>query len=141
MKAPTAKSTYSAKDWDSLEFHDCHVHGIRWERSTYSFLLQLDFIIEWVETGNSYEFWLSPAELRFDYASNVNVSLPWTNDFGECQIDSFHRQQTNPSPTGVDLFTWKLEFSSPAGSIELTSSDFRLDVLESPVLRNVQHLR
>ena len=79
MEVPAIKPIYTANDFDILQFHDCHVHGLRWDSSKYALLLDLDYIAEWVEGDGAYFFWLAPAELCFEYASEVKISIDWTN--------------------------------------------------------------
>jgi len=71
MNLPNAKSVYSVADFKTLGFHDCHVHGIRWDSSAYALILDLDYILQWFEKGGSLEFVVAPAEIRFDYSAEV----------------------------------------------------------------------
>lgn len=90
MKSPNVKSDYSVEDFETLGFHDCHVHGIRWDSSVYALILDVDYIVQWMEKSGSFEFLVAPAELRFDYSADVKVSLDWSHLAMECQIQDLH---------------------------------------------------
>jgi len=141
VETPQLKQVYSAGDFDSLEFHDCYVHGIRWARSSYSLILDLDYIAQWVNVNGSYNFWVAPAELRFDFASEITISLDWNKVPMECQIEDVRRQDRKATPKGSDIYHWELEFSRPYGSVDLWAPDFRLSIQATPVLSPVQYLR
>ena len=141
MEAPQIKQAYSAKDFESLGFHDCYVHGIRWVRSSYSLVLDLDYIVKWVEVNGTYNFWVAPGELRFDYASDVTISLEWDKVPMECQIRDVHRLDQKSTPKGGDCYHWEIEFAVPYGSIDLWSTDFQLSIQSTPVFSSIQYLR
>ena len=141
MEAPDVKPIYTIEEFESLGFHDCYVHGISWKSTDYSFLLDLDYIVEWVENQGFYEFWISPAELQFRNVSDARLNLDWTKLAVQCQIQDIHKSDSKPSPIGSDDFHWEIELATPVGSIEFWASEFELRILESPVLRKLQCLR
>jgi hypothetical protein len=141
VEPPQIKQVYSAKDFDSLGFHDCYVHGIRWANSSYSLVLDLDYIVQWMELDGAYTFWVAPAELRFDYSSDVKISLDWAKVPMQCRVQDVHRQGRKATPNGGDNYHWEIEFAIPYGSIDLWATDFRLSTQAKPVLSPVQYLR
>jgi hypothetical protein len=124
-----------------LGFHDCYVHGIRWSSTSYSLLLDLDYIVQWIEIEGAFNFWVAPAELRFDYSSDVKVLLDWGKFPMQCQVKDIHRHGSKPTPNGSENYHWEIEFAVPHGSIDLWATDFRLTFQAMPVLRPVQYLR
>lgn len=141
MKSPQFKPVYSAADFESLGFHDCYVYGIRWISSSYSLIIDLDYIVQWLETNGSYNFWVAPSELRFDYASEVKISLDWTKLPMDCQVQDVHRHDRKATPNGSNSYHWEIEFVRPYGSIDLWATDFRLSLQATPILSPAQHLR
>ena len=135
------KLVYSAKDFEELGFHDCYVHGIRWDTSTYALILDLDYIVEWIKNKGKYEFLVASAELRFNDSSEVRLSFDWTNLAMECQIQDIHKRESRLSLNGSECYHWEIEFTTPHGSIELWSTNFELKIQKKPVLSKVQKLR
>lgn len=141
MDVPSTKLSYSSKEFDSLGFHDCYVHGFRWNSSNYSLMIELDYIVKWVEKEGAFDFWVAPAELCFKNASETKMTLDWDRFAPECQIQDIHRRDHRKTPNSIDDYLWEIEFAKPYGSIELWATDFLLSIQASPVLRAVQHLR
>ena len=141
MLVPQTKNIYTLNDFDSLGFHDCYIHGIRWEVSTSSLILDLDYIVAWIEADEKYKFWVAPAELRFDYASDVILSLDWTKSAMECSVQDVHRHECKATPNGNEDYRWEIEFATPYGSIEFWSTNFELKIQAEPSLLDTQRLR
>lgn len=141
MGAPQIKSVYSVEDFDVLGFHDCCVHGIRWDSASYALIIDLDYIVQWIENNGSYEFWVAPAELYFAYSSEVKISLDWTRMTMECPIQDVHKHECRMTPNESEEYHWEIEFANPYGAIELWSGDFELRIQAEPVLSKTQRLR
>lgn len=141
MNFPNAKSVYSNADFEALGFHDCHVHGISWDSSVYALILDLDYIVQWIEKNGGFAFLVAPAEIRFDYSANVKVSLDWSNLAMECQIQDINRRDHKLNPNGSECYLWEIAFNTPCGSIELWATDFGLKFLAEPKMSETQKLR
>ena len=141
MTFPSARTVYSVADFETLGFHDCHVHGIRWESSAYALILDLDYIVRWTKKNGGFQFVVAPAELRFDYSADIRVSLDWSNLAMDCQIQDIHRRDRKLTPNGRECYLWEIEFNTPSGSIELWASDFQLKFLAEPQESETQKLR
>ena len=141
MNLPNTKSVFSVSDFETLGFHDCHVHGIRWDSSAYALVLDLDYIVQWTEKNGSFEFLVAPAQIRFDYSAEVKVSLDWSNLAMECQIQDIHKRDRRQNPNGSECYLWEIEFTTPSGSIELWANDFELKFLAEPESSKTQKLR
>ncbi|TWT29144.1 hypothetical protein KOR42_55650 [Thalassoglobus neptunius] len=141
MNLPNGKSVYSVADFETLGFHNCHVHGIRWDSSAYALILDLDYILQWIEKGGSFEFVVAPAEIRFEYSAEVKVSLDWSNLAMECQIQDIHRRDHKRNPNGTECYLWEIEFATPSGAMELWATDFELKILAEPERSETQKSR
>lgn len=141
MSSPEIKSSYTQDDFESLGFHDCYVHGLRWSRRHFSLILDIDYIVQWVETGGKYQFWVSPSELCFRSVSDAVVSLDWTQLAPECQIEGIYRRETRTTANGTQDYHWDVEFGTPDGSIDLWATEFELRIQSVPVLCQTPHLR
>ena len=141
MKPPDYKSIYSERDFDVLGFHDCRLYGICWNRDSFSLTLDLDYILQWVEVGGRYNFWISPAELRFEDVADVQVSLNWARLTMECQIEDLHRLDSRKTPSGLTSDHWRFDLSEPEGSIELWATGFKLAIKAAPTLSMTTYLR
>ena len=141
MHVPQTKTVYTVEDFESLGFHDCYVHGIRWDVSSHALILDLDYIVEWTEDDGNLKFWVAPAELRFEYASDVKLVLDWTKLAMECQIHDIRRNECKATPNGSEIVRWEIEFATPRGSIELWAANFEMKIQAEPLLREMQRLR
>ncbi len=144
MKQPSPKSQYTDEELDDLGFHDCYVWGMRWDAQTYSFSLDLDYIVEWVKPADrdgAFRFWTSKAELCFGNVDNLEISLSWDQCLLECQIQDIHRRESRNTPNGTTQWRWELELSSPEGEVSFWATDFQLRIVTSPVLSDGQSPR
>ncbi len=139
MDVPQFKSVYSIEDLESLGFHDCYVHGVRW--GDHSLMLDLDYILQWTENSGAYNFWVAPAELRFEYVSEAKLFLDWDQSGMECQIHGLYRRDHRLAFNGSHAYRWEIEFTRPQGSVNFWSASFKLSIQAAPVLREVPYLR
>lgn len=62
---------------DTVDFHDNHIRGISFddEGSSCDLVLDIDYIQEWICQGESCEFLIAPACLRFKQVNNLQILL------------------------------------------------------------------
>jgi hypothetical protein len=143
IPVPDFKKKYTDDDFATLGFHDCYVSSITWDADTYSFALFIDYILKWVEPLKSevnYQFWISPAQLRFVNVDDVELDLRWNGLMMDCIIDDLQRKQSRVTPNGARQHQWEFLLSEPNGSISLWATNFELTILAPPTLTDQQCL-
>ena len=117
-------------DFESLQWHDAHVHGFRVvadERGTAELVLDIDFILEWIGTDEErFRFRVSQAILQFHEVSGLRFAL----DYAVCSagmtafsIDGIVREPL-PMPEGRPWYRWRIEVSWPEGFLEFEAPGF-----------------
>src|SRR5690242_1507365 len=72
--------TLSEDDAPLDSFHDCHFHGLGWQRDRFSFSLDLQYILQWIPPASAtagYSFLVAEAQLSFQSSAEVNVAIDW----------------------------------------------------------------
>jgi hypothetical protein len=125
---------WTEEDFESLSWHDNHVHGLRieggGEQGTGALSLDLDYIVEWLATpGGSYRFRIAPATLRFHDVFGLKVEIDW-NGGAMCPFSisgiSRHRLEH-------DSWAWSIAVNWPRGFITFESIGFT-QVLRAPAI-------
>jgi hypothetical protein len=126
-------------------FHDCHVHGLRWRRDKFTFSLDLQYILEWIEpseaSSGTYRFRVSEAQLVFRSASDPKVSMDWSGAALDAQIAALRVLQSRTTPSGQVERLFEIEFADPDGTISLWSTGYEVILLEEPVVSDVPSIR
>jgi len=134
-------STWTESDFDSLGWHDIHVHGFRvteGEHGTGQLILDLDYILEWIhpETeGGSFRFRIAPASLIFRDVFGLRVTLDYatpTAGMGPFSIDGIERACLSHD-NGYQSFRWSIAVNWPDGHIEFESPGFT-QTLTGPII-------
>ena len=140
---PTPKPVYSESDFDSLNFHDCSILGMRWRDSAFEFVLDLQYIAKWIEPSDptkNYRFWLCPAEMSFKNVDSADITLRWEGLPLRCSIDELGRLSKRQTPNGTVEWQWELQLAEPDGQISLWATSFELKILGPAVLSDVPRL-
>lgn len=140
------KSEWTTVDFETLSWHDCHVHGFRLEQSehgTAEVEFDIDFITEWLcPSGRPCEFRVAPATLTFhavfglrlelDYAAVSAGMTPFT-------IAGIEREDIH-HPGGPSSYRWRLPVNWPSGIITFESPGFTQVLRRPPILIDRQGL-
>lgn len=110
---------------ESLNFHDCKIYAVGFNNEKSEFLIDIDFINEWIESENEYMFRVFPCTLVFENAWNVEIDISTDIDL---IIDSI--TCVNPRiPKNIDYlppltkeYDWSIELLQ--GQIQFTSIGF-----------------
>ena len=98
-------STWTENDFDSLGWHDIHVHGFQIIEGEHGdeyhadgeLWFDLDYILEWMHPdseGGAFRFRIAPASLRFRDVSSLRLALDYetpTAAMGPFSIDGIER--------------------------------------------------
>ena|SRR5690349_11593426 len=134
------KTLWTEADFDLMEWHDNPIHGITFD-DNFQLLLDIDYIFEWVLTGNTYSFWISPCTLIFENVHELVFDVgPATPGFN---IDVVTK--TNPQTPRNSMhinrdteFDWTIDLQE--GVISFKSVGFKQYVRRLPNLVKTQKL-
>jgi hypothetical protein len=121
-------------------FHDVHVHGLHWRRDQFSFLMDAQYILEWIAPiGNStsYRFLICESRIMFRDVDDLKVSMDWSGAALDTQIDVVRILKSRTTPSGRLQQHYEIEFSDPEGSIMFWSTGYEVRLLGEPVISAV----
>jgi len=121
-------------------FHDCRVHGLRWRREQFTFSMDVQYILEWIEqSGGSsdYRFSISEGRLTFQNVDDLKVSMDWSGAALDSRIASIQVPKTRTTPNGTVQRRFEIEFSEPEAVISLWSTGYEVELLREPVISPV----
>jgi hypothetical protein len=121
-------------------FHDCHVHGLRWRRDTFSFSMDVQYILEWIsptQDSSGYRFSISEAHLTFKNVDDLKLAMEWSGIALDSQIASLRIGGTRTTPNGELQRYFEIEFSEPEAFISLWSTGYEVALLHEPRLSDV----
>jgi hypothetical protein len=116
---------WTEEDFDSLSWHDCHVHALRveggGEHGTGALILDLDYIVEWLPApGGSYRFRIAPATLTFHHVFALKVEIDWTG----AAVTPFSISGIARKRLEHDSWSWSMGLNWPRGIITFESIGF-----------------
>lgn len=135
---------WTQNDFDSLSWHDNHVHGLRisaGEDGTGEFELDIDHILEWLESAGSFRYRIAPARLRFHAVTDLRVMIDWgvaSAAFGPFSINGIERrfeQRAHHMAT-----CWRIPLNFPPGEIAFEADGFDQDLSGAEILVDHQLL-
>jgi hypothetical protein len=148
MKSHPAR--WTDQDFDSLSWHDNHIHGIRirnpHEGYDFDLILDIDHILKWVvKPDNSFEFVLAPATLTFHgvHKLNVDFQLAYREDLEISDIERTEITTEAEHGVGIRRFAWQIKSQSIAGRpnrICFEARGFTQELRREPVVRVCQRL-
>jgi hypothetical protein len=141
-------SSWTESDFDSLGWHDIHVHGLRvieGEHGAGELRLDLDYILDWIHPktqGGSFRFRVAPASLRFRDVTSLRLSLDYatpTAAIGPFSLDGIEREPISYG-NGYESFSWTIAVNWPEGELTFESPGF-VQMLTGPAVEtDSQHL-
>src|SRR4051812_23328616 len=74
----TSAGPWTTADFESMSWHDVHVHGFRFDRFNESngsadLVLDIDYILKWERSGENFLFTVCRADLRFTDVFGLKV--------------------------------------------------------------------
>ena len=138
---------WTTDDFDSLSWHDVHVHGLRFasfdeSHGSADLVLDIDYILKWENSGNGFQFTLCPAELTFQGVFGLKLELDYaTPTAGMCpfSIHAINRESVE-FPTGSKSYRWHIPVNWPQGSLRFEARGFTLTLVGRPITHSQQSL-
>lgn len=132
--APSPRPVWTEADFEEMGWHDNRVHAVALEYTPPypgRVLLDIDYIVEWVHPDDNdgvHGFWISPATLVFEHASDLTSTVDLTGMAFELSLDAIVRSE--PDPHG--RFEWRLQ--GHEFTMTLTAPGYRQFLRQPPVL-------
>jgi hypothetical protein len=144
-RGPTSR--WTAEDFESLSWHDVHVHGLRFasfneSHGSADLVLDIDYILKCEKSGNGFQFTLCPAELAFHGVFGLKLELDYaTPTAGMCPF-SIHEINREPIefPTASKSYRWHIPINWPQGSLRFEAAGFTLTLVGPSIVHSQQSL-
>ena len=140
-------SRWSNDDFDSLSWHDNHIHSFavrEGEHGEGELILDIDFILEWLcdPATRRCDFRLAPATLTFHRVSDLVLALDYATPTAALVPASMNGITREPHvyPNGYRSYRWRIDINWPTGSISFLGHGFTQVLRSSPVLLSQQCL-
>jgi len=142
---PKSCLRWSTEDFDSMSWHDVHVHALRIEEREHGsgeLILDIDYILEWRAQGAAFVFRVAPATLRFHGISELRVALDYASpSAGMCPFSlAGIAREVFTYPNGHETFRWLLTVNWPQGEIGFKSPGFTQELAGPEVVGPKQSL-
>ena len=117
---------WSTEDFESMCWHDVHVHALRvveGEQGVGELLLDIDYILEWHNSAPQFTFLVAPATLRFRDVGDLRVTLDYaTPNAGMCPFSlAGITRKAHTYPNGYESYFWTLSVNWPRGEVSFKS--------------------
>jgi hypothetical protein len=130
----------TSANFESATWHDCPIYAFSIEYETFDFVIDLDFIVDWIppgEQGLPYRHHISPATLVFHSASDVSIEIRSTSE--PLHVNEITRTDPQLTPNARHIkYTWIID--SHNGQITLRSIGFTQYLRVAPALSHKQRL-
>ncbi|MCX7008625.1 MAG: hypothetical protein NTY53_15465 [Kiritimatiellaeota bacterium] len=116
---------WTEADYDTMSWHDAAIHGFRLiagEHGSGKLVLDIDYILEWIQAGNHFEVRRQPATLTFHEVFGLRMSLDYAScsaAFTPCSIDKIERRSEQRA--GYAAQNWTIAINWPVGQITFES--------------------
>ena len=130
---------WSDADFDSMSWHDTHIHGFAALPDRFELQFDIDFILEWIPAAsgsNSIQFRIAPATLTFHNVANIEIEL--SSAQGHFSISEVRRTKLTSVQDGGDIWTWLIECHE--GHIGFEATGFHLILRRPPSRSERQYL-
>ena len=122
-------SVWTEDQFEEMSWHDNHVHALRvieGEHGAGQFVLDLDYITEWVRCeGDTFRFRIVPATLTFREVTNLRIDLDYatpTAALGPFSIHAVERYIVHRER--YDATIWKIIINWPKGEISFEAHGY-----------------
>lgn len=140
-----AKWVFTEEDYEQMGWHDCKVRALTFHNENYEFILDIDYILQWLKPAEGetfYNFLVSPATPVFENVYDLEFDLQ-TSTFLGIEIDELKRE-TPRRPRNADHIKqkqeWKWTLDCHEGDISFWSVGFKQYIRAEPKLVTVQQL-
>lgn len=135
---------WTDEQFDEMSWHDNCVHGLRIVEGTHGtgeLILDLDYILEWIESEDGFRFRILPVTLKFREVTDLRIFLDYATPMialGPFSIHAIERKFEQRERYAAQV--WKLLINSPVGEISFESRGFEQRGVGAPRLGGGQWL-
>jgi hypothetical protein len=139
---PLEKSIWTEADFHLMGWHDSFIHAFAFRPESFELLLDIDYILKWVEPGGDqyFSFWVAPATLVFWNVSDLEIDLaPITG----IEVLDIARESAGPPRNAAHIGVaeeWRWTIDCTAGEITLRSAGYSQYFRKMPRLQRQQAL-
>ena len=134
---------WTSDDFEAMSWHDVHIHGFRFDsykeaNGSADLVLDLDYILKWEKSGNTFLFTICRADLRFHAVFGLKFSLDYaTVTAGMCpfSVGGIEREIVKSS-TGHQSYKWRLPINCPKGLLEFEAPGFTQVLTGAPRVKS-----
>ena len=139
-KQMETKEKWTNDDFEEMGWHDSRLYQMKFPNEDYEFILYLDYIFKWEKpsTGKYFKFWVSPCELKFANVHDLKIDLSFEN-YLQIYIDDIRREKIGLTPNSK-MTEWKFYIETDRGNIEFIATDFEMNLISQPVLKDGQDM-
>lgn len=141
-KAKTKKKWTDA-DFEKMIWHDNYIHGFYVDAENTQLIFDIDYIFEWLESDNKFNFLVSPSTLIFHNVYNLKIAISWTDSALEMAIDKIIRDNKQLTPNKkFTKYEWTINiiWPKPGGNITFESTGFTQIIRKKPKLFSKQKI-
>jgi hypothetical protein len=134
------KTLWTDADFAEMGWHDATLWSMVANPDDYEFLVDLDYIFEWVcpAAGEThYKFQVAPVTMVFENAHSIEITLE--SPQGTIEVADLHREHPTLTPNG-ELTEHGYRFECQEGEVKLRATGFKMFVRQRPVLLGQQSL-
>ena len=119
---------WSDAQFEKMSWHDNYVHGMRFvagQHGAGELVLDIDYIVEWIQASSGFQFKIVPATLRFREVTNLRVEVDYagmTAAIGPFSIDGIRR--TSEQRDGYVAQCWSIPLNFPGGEISFEAAGY-----------------
>jgi hypothetical protein len=114
--------------FDQMSWHDNHVHGLRVIEGEYGageLVLDVDYILEWLEASAGFQFKIVPVYLRFKEVTDLRLALDYAKVSAGMSPFSIHRiSRRTEARERYTAQCWEIELNWPDGRISFEATAF-----------------
>lgn len=137
------KAIWTINDFEDLNWHDANIHAISIREDiqfaeTCDLLFDIDYILQWLDSGAYYSFWIIPCTLMFkrvyDLTLNIDNSGMTTTKLEIDTIEMVNMGEVD----GQNMYQFNIELQR--GDIFFECRDMQLVARMKPICRKYQKL-
>jgi hypothetical protein len=136
---------WTDQQFEEMSWHDNHVHALRiveGKHGSGELILDLDYILEWINGADGFQFRIVPVCLTFLEVTNLRISLDYatpTAALGPFAIHAIERHSEARERYVAQV--WNILLNWPNGEIMFDATGFVQRVTGATVLTHDQLLR
>ena len=119
---------WSEAQFDEMSWHDNYVHGIQFvggQHGSGELVLDIDYIVEWLQGSSGFQFKVVPATLRFREVTNLRIEIDYaamTAAMGPFSIDGIRRRSEQRERYVAQC--WSIPLNFPGGGISFEAEGY-----------------